>query len=721
MECNRDDAIRSKEIAERKFKENDFAGAKKFALKAKALFELEGIDQMILALDVHLKAQTKFDGEHDWYGILQVSTSADEDTIRKQYKKLALQTHPDKNRFIGADGAFKLISDAWNVLSDKNKRILHDHRRHMSSLGVHQNNSQVHVESNSSSFMPSMNGFCRQNTGPAAPPPAASTFWTFCSACRMNFQYEIMYFDQQMICTVCREVFHAVEVPPPSTPIYPNEPKPADTNTSMGGAAVPGKGMRRKGVASGSQRCSSTKSAAGVHTSYKVKQTHGTAPGSSCGSSVPATNVLKRKVAETKGKETAKKRYKKVVPQSTSSVLDGESSSKMHTTKRKARSTDRAPGTKRRKQTSNCLNDESVGTGLTKVLQQLDMRGILIDKMKLQYRDKLEEFNREKTNVESRQKMQTSQKINQREGCSTTVDTKKIKRTQSSNSVHPEEGKGKGLAGKRVEEREQNSKCAGLEEMGSWEWRKPEIRFVYTRRSRKEQEPSSDEMLVPDADFCSFGDHSASSFQKDQVWATYDEEDGMPLYYVLIRKVHSSHPFRVRLAFLKADDCDEFGNSYWLSCGYSKTCGNFRPGAPKDVDQMNTFSHVVAWEKGPGRIVRIFPMKGDIWALYQNWSADWDELTPDETMYKYELVQVTDSYSPREGISVMPIVKVPGFVSVFKPLLDPTKSRRIPNEEMLRLSHQVPFHVLTGEEAQNSPKGCFELDPGSTPKELLRK
>ncbi|CAM0884422.1 unnamed protein product [Alopecurus aequalis] len=740
MECNRDDAVRSKEIAERKFKENDFAGAKKFALKAKALFELEAIDQMILALDVHLKAQTKFGGEHDWYGILEVSDKADHEAIRKQYKKLALQTHPDKNSFIGADGAFKLIRDAWNTLSDKNKRILYDHRRHMSSSGIHQYNSQVNVESTSSSSMPSMNGFCRQNTGPASPAnvpphniPMSNTFWTICSFCLMYFQYERIYLGKCMKCHSCPESFEAVEVPPPPTPIYPNEPKPMDTNTSMGGAAVPGKAIPRKRAASGSQnrgpmlqRCSSTRPAAGAHTSsHKVRQTHGTVPDSSPGSSVPATSGLKRKVAATKDKDPAKKRTKKVVPQSSSSVLDGDSTSKMHTAKRKAPSTDRAPGTKRRKETSNCLNDEPVGTSLIKVMEQLDMRGILIDKMKLQYRDKLEEFNREKANVENQQKMQTSQEINKRVGCSTAVDTKKIKRTQSSNSVHPEEDNGKGLASKGLvleeKEKAQISKYAGLEGMGSWEWKKPEIRFVYTRRSRKEQEPSPDEMLVPDADFCSFGDHSESSFQKDQVWATYDEEDGMPRYYALIRKVHSAHPFKVRLAFLKADDSDEFGSSDWISCGYSKTCGNFRPGAFKDIDQLNTFSHVVAWEKGPGRIIRILPKKGDIWALYQNWSADWDELTPDETMYKYELVQVLDNYSPSEGISVMPIVKVPDFVSVFKPLVDPTKSRRIPNEEMLRFSHQVPFHVLSGEEAQNSPKGCYELDPGSTPKELLHK
>lgn len=87
-------SVRSKDIAKTKFRENDITGAKKFALKAKALFEtLEGIDQMIVALDVHVRAQTKIAGENDWYGILEVPPMADEEAIRKKYKKLAFQTH----------------------------------------------------------------------------------------------------------------------------------------------------------------------------------------------------------------------------------------------------------------------------------------------------------------------------------------------------------------------------------------------------------------------------------------------------------------------------------------------------------------------------------------------------------------------------------------------------------------------------------------------------
>ncbi|CAL1283723.1 unnamed protein product [Larinioides sclopetarius] len=62
----------------------------------------------------------------DYYEILGVPKDAGESELRKQYKKLALQFHPDKNKAPGAVEAFKAIGNAFMVLSDPVKRKRYD-------------------------------------------------------------------------------------------------------------------------------------------------------------------------------------------------------------------------------------------------------------------------------------------------------------------------------------------------------------------------------------------------------------------------------------------------------------------------------------------------------------------------------------------------------------------------------------------------------------------
>eukprot|EP01018_Ginkgo_biloba_P029702 Gb_00839 [translate_table: standard] len=131
MECNKDEAGRAMEIAQRKLGAKDLEGARKFVLKAQQLYpSLEGLSQIMAILEVHLAAEKKVNGEMDWYGILQLDDFMAEDSVvKKQYRKLALLLHPDKNKSVGAEGAFKLIVEAWGVLSDKVRRAIYDHRR----------------------------------------------------------------------------------------------------------------------------------------------------------------------------------------------------------------------------------------------------------------------------------------------------------------------------------------------------------------------------------------------------------------------------------------------------------------------------------------------------------------------------------------------------------------------------------------------------------------
>src|SRR5882672_99084 len=62
----------------------------------------------------------------DYYKILGVPRTATSDDIKKAYRKLARQYHPDKNKAKGAEEKFKEANEANEVLSDPKKRQAYD-------------------------------------------------------------------------------------------------------------------------------------------------------------------------------------------------------------------------------------------------------------------------------------------------------------------------------------------------------------------------------------------------------------------------------------------------------------------------------------------------------------------------------------------------------------------------------------------------------------------
>lgn len=65
----------------------------------------------------------------DFYAILGVSHAATESEIKKAFRKLAVQYHPDKNPLPEAKHLFQEINEAYDALSDRQKRALYDERR----------------------------------------------------------------------------------------------------------------------------------------------------------------------------------------------------------------------------------------------------------------------------------------------------------------------------------------------------------------------------------------------------------------------------------------------------------------------------------------------------------------------------------------------------------------------------------------------------------------
>ncbi|PWA37598.1 DnaJ domain-containing protein [Artemisia annua] len=645
MECNKDEAVRAKTIAEKKLSDKDYAGAKKFILKAQTLYPpLDGISQMLTTLDVYIASENKISGEADWYGILGANPNDDDETIRKHYRKLALMLHPDKNKSVGADGAFKLLSEAWSLLSDKAKRTAYNQKRNVRGFqqkvqsqsggpsaappganGVHfahrtTSKSRAHPTTATRTSMPP----APRPPAPGPPPPPAvskrnDTFWTICHRCKMHYEYLKLYLNHTLLCPNCHEPFMAKEMAPPS-----NLPKSTQSNA---------------------QRPQNSKNYATHNTVHRSNVTNKTEPSiaAKAASVVQQVNErLKREREEFYSGWPSKKSKADEESQASGVKLPYQMSTA------NGGASMRIPHT-----FSNYKNS----VNRTRELNYLETRHILMKKARDEILRKLSEWNSEEKPVE---------------------EEEEVKSTPN------------------------NNKTANDQE---------------DKEEEEEEDPS---MNVPDPDFHDFDlDRTENSFEDNQVWAAYDDDDGMPRFYAMIHKVLSRKPLKMKISWLNSKSTAEFGSFDWLGYGFRKTCGEFRIGRHELYKHLNSFSQKVEWKKTPRGSVHILPSKGQVWALYRNWSRDWNESVPEDVIHKYDMVEVLEDYNEEQGVRVSPLVKFAGFRTVFHPHTHKNEVMVIPKEEMFRFSHQVPKYVLTGSEGHNSPKGCLELDPAATPLDLI--
>ncbi|KAA8524853.1 hypothetical protein F0562_011276 [Nyssa sinensis] len=626
MEPKKEEALRAKENAEKLFAQKAFVGAKKFASKAQTLYpELE-----------------------------------DKAKLKKQYRKMAVLLHPYKNESVGVDGAFKLVSEALTLLSDRNKKGSYDLRRNkqLSSVVVQTNTSLAHTAG--------VTGF--DNSSKSSD------------------------LNKRLSCKNCRGVFIAVETgAAPVNGSFPYCPWSYVADSGYGGHGFNGVTyVRSNAIYFAGNGVMGFHSGHGSECVPNLSFQWSSLPGAPAG--VVDPNGL-----------TTKSAY--ITHQANVNTNETRANGKHHMNK---------AGVDTGSNMFSGYNEPSASkAGRATKKRKVDVEGISQSGNEAVPSNTASEVRLVNGNgsIRHNSRLSISSK-NQTRRCSAApaFDARKLLIEKARTEIR-----------KRLEEiRLVSTAAAVAEENEKVLIEVAKFSEAPTRASldgpshQSELKKTMMIITVPDSDLHDFDkDRAEECFKPKQIWALYDEEDGMPHLYCLIRQVISVKPFKIHISYLNSKTDSEFGSVNWVDYGFSKSCGNFRAWNSEIVDQVNIFSHLLSREKaGRGGCVRIYPKSADVWAIYRNWSPDWNRTTPNEVRHQYEMVEVLDDYSEEPVVCVTPLVKLNGFKTVYQRNSDRDAVKWIPRREMLRFSHQVPSCLLKGDSSNLQLPDRFRYQQG---------
>ncbi|KAL1211667.1 Chaperone protein dnaJ 49 [Cardamine amara subsp. amara] len=704
MECNKEDAVSAKKLAEEKMKAGDFVGAHKFVTKAQRLFpDLENIPQMIAICDVHSSANKKICGLDNWYAILQVQPLlADADTIKKQYRKLALLLHPDKNKFAGAEAAFKLVGEANRLLSDQIKR------------------SQYDVRYRSHSALASRNLNANLGRRFAAANNAAENlmFWTCCNHCGRRYKYLREYMLRVMQCSSCRKPYLACKIegdgePPSSSTagkkefqdqgMYNTSRQSASTGSESGSSVAE---MDRNGTFRGKHKKKNQetqKKGAGdrkpkkdegrTENDTEIGKSQNGETGTNSSAEIPKADVLKPQ-AEVKAPDTSAEK----------SIPDVSAPNKYQAAKKRRKAVDES--------SKSCGVDSSDVAGTKTGMNEYNKRKSSRKKPQVSYAegggdgDFVSPPNKKTKSGEFECDSNTKQ---------TAEDNKSPELADSgvSSASHIYKGKTKKYVNSGHEDSmsAKSKESEGCADNGEDAASSSKIDKVDNGCKANENPNRLD---IPDPELNAFEvERKTESFAVNKVWSITDTRDGMPRKYARVKKVLNPK-FKVRITYLEPvrDENDE---------SIPFACGKFKNGKTYDVDDRSMFSGQML-HFSRNKKVFIYPRKGEIWAIFRDWKEEWNTSVEKHKLpYKYDFVEIVSDFHDVDGLGVAYLGKLKGSVPLFhREAHNGILQIQFRPGEMLRFSHKVPAVKMTGKEKECVPANSYKLDPAALPKDIFQ-
>ncbi|KAF9618943.1 hypothetical protein IFM89_002938 [Coptis chinensis] len=135
---------------------------------------------------------------------------------------------------------------------------------------------------------------------------------------------------------------------------------------------------------------------------------------------------------------------------------------------------------------------------------------------------------------------------------------------------------------------------------------------------------------------------------------------------------------------------------------------------------MSQFSHLVDYEwSETDSFYKIYPKKGEVWAMYKNWKHIWKSC--DYNCHQCQVVEVLSDISEGTEMKITSLGEVDCCNTFFqRQYCDGFELiRTIPKREMLSFSHQIPCFNVPGIESYGIPEGSLHLEPDALPSILV--